>query len=549
MFRDSFYESKILNSLIFPILDSSEIGFSIVDGSGKILEVNEAFCELFGYERSEVVGFDYSRVVMEENQEYSKRNHEDFMENGFYDKREVLLRHKDGRFFFAQFIDIKFNDEKGNIYRATTYTDVTERKHNELVHSVLLKIPQIADVSESMETMFRNIHASIEQLMPAFNFYIALYDEETDKLSYPYFSNEFDYEDSEMMNKGSYDLITNYILKNGKSVLFNDKKLENIFGNNTLCSSASQEDGTSKGQNPKPQAVLGAVLRIKDAPAGVITLIDFNKSDVFNKCHQSTIEKVAEQLSLVLERKKYEEQLIISMEKAEESNRIKSAFLTQMSHEIRTPINTILSFTWLLKEKFGDSSDSDAKDFFTIIEGGAKRLVRTIDLILNMSQLQNETIEVKPVEFDMAENVLKPLVKEAGQIASRKNIKISFVNKASSQKIIGDEVTISQIFEQLIDNAIKYTPQGCVEITQYLDNDSNMCVKVKDSGIGISQEYLPQLFTMFSQEEMGYTRKYDGNGLGLALVKRLAELNKARVKVESEKGKGSSFTVIFNQAQ
>lgn len=538
MFRDSFHERKILNSLVFPILDSSEIGFSIVDSKGEILEVNDAFCELFGFKREEVLHEGFSGIVMEENLEYSRKNHNDFMENGFYDKREVLLRHKDGRFFFAQLIDMKFNDEAGNIYRATTYTDITEKKHNELVNSVLLKIPQMADITESLENMFRNIHASIEQLMPAFNFYIALYDDQTDMLTYPYYSNEFDNEEANSINKEASDFFTNYILKNGKSVLLNDKRLENIIGKNENIF-----------QSIKPEAVLGSVLRIKDIPVGVIALIDFNNKNAFNKCHLLTIEKVAEQLSHVLERKRYEEQLIISREKAEESNRIKSAFLTQMSHEIRTPINTILSFSWLLKEKFGESADSDVKDFFSIIEGGAKRLVRTIDLILNMSQLQNDSIEIKPKEFDLAEKVLKPIIEDTRRVAAVKNIDISFTNKAFCSKMVGDENTINQIFEQLVDNAVKYTKEGRVDIIQYIDEDNNMCVTVRDTGIGISKDYLLKLFTPFTQEEMGYTRKYEGNGLGLSLVKKLAEINNAEIRVQSEKGFGSAFTVVFNQAQ
>ncbi|MGE5496787.1 MAG: histidine kinase dimerization/phospho-acceptor domain-containing protein, partial [Syntrophothermus sp.] len=477
MFKDSFFENRILDSLVYPILDSSEIGFSIVDKDGLFLEVNDAFCELFGFDRTEIIQNEYSAVVMEENIELARKNHVDFMESGFYHKREILLRQKSGKFFFAQLIDMKFNDENGNVYRATTYHDITEKKQNELVNSVLLKIPQIADASNSMKSMYRNIHASIEQLMPAFNFYIGLYDDDTDSISYPYLTDEFEQEENGGLNTDLYDVITNYVLKNGRSVLLDDKKIENVFLKHKELI-----------YEQKPVAVLGGVLKVKGKVTGVVTLVDFNNTAAFNKIHLQTIEKITEQISHLLERKKYEEQLIISREKAEESNRVKSAFLTQISHEIRTPINTILSFTSLIKEKLGDCRDEETDEYFSVIDRGASRLVRTIDMILSMSQLQNETIEIKPVELEL-EEVLNPIVEKFRETASKKNLDLHFCNNAEPRTIVGDGISIVKIFEQLIDNAVKYTQAGKIEVEIYNQADK-MCVAVKDTGIGISQEYL-----------------------------------------------------------
>lgn len=103
------------------------------------------------------------------------------------------------------------------------------------------------------------------------------------------------------------------------------------------------------------------------------------------------------------------------------------------------------------------------------------------------------------------------------------------------------------MFANLIDNGIKYTKDGHVEIKVYNDNEGTLCADIKDTGIGISSEFLPTMFTPFSQEEQGYTRKFDGNGLGLALVKRYCDLNDAIVKVSSVKGEGTTFTVKFTQ--
>ena len=112
--------------------------------------------------------------------------------------------------------------------------------------------------------------------------------------------------------------------------------------------------------------------------------------------------------------------------------------------------------------------------------------------------------------------------------------------------ITGDEYSAMQIFINLVDNAIKYTNQGKVEIVISKTHENKVEVKIIDSGIGISKEYIGNLFTPFSQEEQGYTRRFEGNGLGLALVKRYCEMNNAEIMVESVKGKGSTFKVVFS---
>ncbi|MDX9924510.1 MAG: ATP-binding protein, partial [Ignavibacteriaceae bacterium] len=112
--------------------------------------------------------------------------------------------------------------------------------------------------------------------------------------------------------------------------------------------------------------------------------------------------------------------------------------------------------------------------------------------------------------------------------------------------IYGDEYSIGQIFSNLVDNAIKYTNTGFVKLKVFESHEKNIVVRIIDSGIGISEEYLEKIFEPFSQEEQGYCRSYDGNGLGLALVKRYCKINNAEIDVISEKGKGSSFQITFN---
>lgn len=243
------------------------------------------------------------------------------------------------------------------------------------------------------------------------------------------------------------------------------------------------------------------------------------------------------------EKKKAEQDMKVAKEKAEESDRVKSHFLAQMSHEIRTPINAIIGYSQLIKEDLEDKVDEETKSNFEIIESASQRLMRTIDLILRMSEIQTGNYKFIPKEIDLNEQ-LKNLYKQFKITADNKRLGFDFVSNTENAKVTGDEFSIDQIFSNLIGNALKYTIEGGVKV-EINKNGKGVYVKVSDTGIGISKEYIPHVFQVFSQEEQGYTRKFEGNGLGLALVKKYCEMNNAEVEVESEKHKGSTFTVHF----
>jgi PAS domain S-box-containing protein len=250
----------------------------------------------------------------------------------------------------------------------------------------------------------------------------------------------------------------------------------------------------------------------------------------------------------ITQRKMADEQLIKAKEEAEKSDRLKTEFLAQMSHEIRTPLNNILTYTSILKEEFEDKLPSGLESTFTVINSSSQRLVRTIELILNLSRIQTGNFDTHFKEFDINKDLLEDLTFEFFSRAKMKNISLTYQNKAEKTRIIADHYSTEQIFLNLIDNAIKYTSEGEVTIEITNKKDNIVCVSICDTGIGISSEFLPYLFNPFSQEDMGMTRHFEGTGLGLALVKEYVEINNAIIKVESEKGRGSKFMLTFTTA-
>ncbi|MBU1679849.1 MAG: PAS domain-containing protein [Bacteroidetes bacterium] len=249
--------------------------------------------------------------------------------------------------------------------------------------------------------------------------------------------------------------------------------------------------------------------------------------------------------SVITERKRIESELKLAKEAAEKTNILKTEFLAQMSHEIRSPINIILSYMGLLKDDISDNVNDNLDDYFTSISSAGQRIIRTIDLILNMAEIQTGIYEPSITKIELFAEVLEPISQEYSGYAKAKNLNLSLSSNIEDAEIFADKYSIYQIFANLVDNSIKYTPKGKVEIKLYLDRDNMLAVDIADSGIGIAEDYIPNLFKPFTQEEQGYTRSFEGNGLGLALVKRYCDLNNLRIEVKSVKNTGTTFTVTF----
>jgi PAS domain S-box-containing protein len=248
----------------------------------------------------------------------------------------------------------------------------------------------------------------------------------------------------------------------------------------------------------------------------------------------------------ITESKRAEEELVKAKELAERSDKLKSEFLAQISHEIRTPINIIIGNIGYLNDFFVEMIDKETQSCFVSIERASQRIIRTIDLILNMSELQTGVYTPVFSEIDVDSQVLQLLYNEFQRTAKEKGIDLIYKCELIKSIITADEYSITQTFANLIDNAIKYTKKGKVEILLGRGRAGNIMVEIKDTGVGISKEFLPKIFEPFLQEEQGFTRSFEGNGLGLALVKKYCELNGTIIEVESEKNVGSTFRIIFS---
>ncbi len=243
------------------------------------------------------------------------------------------------------------------------------------------------------------------------------------------------------------------------------------------------------------------------------------------------------------QRLQIENDLKAAVQQAQESEKVKSLFLANMSHEIRTPLTSIIGYIDLIYSQLEKVVGDDEKEYFEVVRRNSDRLTRTVHGVLDLSQIEAGAISIKPRVLDLNESI-RALLQDLEPSATNKDLEIRFEPYPGECFIRADAESLNSALSNIIENAIIYTSQGHVEV-RVIENNNVLTVIIHDTGIGISAEYLDNLWDAFSQESTGYTKDFQGLGLGLTIAKRCLDLNDIDVSVESSKGKGTTFTLSF----
>jgi signal transduction histidine kinase len=227
-----------------------------------------------------------------------------------------------------------------------------------------------------------------------------------------------------------------------------------------------------------------------------------------------------------------------------EASRLKSAFVANVTHEIHTPLNIILGYADLMAERLAELGDERERDYAEPVRRAGKRLLDTIASILDLSRIESGEYRLDPKPIALSE-FIERLLGEFRILAARKGLALAAEIDEPRAVVTFDEGCLSNTLTNLLQNAIKFTEQGKVTVRLWRDADAALRLEVRDTGVGIDARYLPHIFQAFSQENPGLTRRFQGVGLGLSLVRKYLELNGAEIAVASEKSKGSAFTIRF----
>ena len=248
----------------------------------------------------------------------------------------------------------------------------------------------------------------------------------------------------------------------------------------------------------------------------------------------------------ITERRRVLEELEAAKEKAEASNRLKSAFLANMSHELRTPMNGILGFMELLRESRLDQATRE--EYVDIVNRSGKRLLNTINNIISISEIESGTAQLRLQPIDLCE-MLQNLYSFFQPQAQQKGLTLHWQcdPPAKEQQLQSDPAKLESIFTNLISNAIKFTDAGEIHLQCQLEGH-HVCVYVNDTGIGIAAEQLDRIYDRFTQvDERPYRRAYEGSGLGLSIAQAYVQMLGGRLEVTSEPEAGTTFAVYLPQ--
>lgn len=237
------------------------------------------------------------------------------------------------------------------------------------------------------------------------------------------------------------------------------------------------------------------------------------------------------------------EELVVSVHDLSEMRRleqIKKDFISNVSHELRTPLTAIKGYIETLK----DEGDKKSQRYIDVIDRHTHRLINIVKDLLLLSELEEGEPSLEYERIDL-ENMINSVLKIFEQKLEQKNLPVHFHIDSGFPPVHGDPFRLEQMFINIIDNAVKYTEKGEIEIFLEKKNEDSVSISIQDSGIGIPQEHLSRIFERFYVVDKSRSRKLGGTGLGLSIVKHIVLLHNGKVNVESMQGKGTTFTVIL----
>jgi PAS domain S-box-containing protein len=472
---------------------------------GTFYEANDAFLQAFGYSRAEIIDKAERDLGIWSDRSQAKEFVRLLQADSVVKAFETSLRRRDGAImpYLSSSASLQIGSER---YAVTVSRDISRIKQ---VEAALR-----AEVAErkNIEQKLRAGEAALRQILetcPDSILIVRMAD-----LKYTFvnegFVKQFGYSREEALGKTPREL--GMILDPGQEAeVIKRLRAKGVIQN--LEVNVQRRDGSIV-----PQLISVALTNI----AGEDCIISFRRD--------------------ISEIKRTEQALIMAREQALAASNAKSEFLSSMSHEIRTPMNAILGMAELLSET---DLDSQQRKFVSIMQNNGNALLQLINDILDLAKVESGRLSLEESSFQL-DVLVDKVVESLGIRAHAKGLElIARVAPGTPLDLTGDALRLRQILINLVGNAIKFSERGEVVLTvESAGEDTetgSLHFSVADTGIGIAQDRIEQIFQIFSQADSSITRRYGGSGLGLAIVKRLVELMHGRVWVESELSKGSVF--------
>jgi PAS domain S-box-containing protein len=499
------------------LLEAAPDAVLMIEEDGAIVLVNAQTERLFGYRRDELLGHSVEMLVPERYRKAHPDHRKRFFAQGasrpMGSGLELFGRRKDGHEFPVE-INLAPIDAEGTPLVTAMIRDITDRKRLEARYRTLVEgIPAVTFmaaldeensefyVSPQIEEMLRFSQA--EWLSDPFLWHRQLHPEDRER-----WGAEF----ARTCSAGVH-------FKSEYRFISRDNQVVWVHG----------EARVVRDQQGRPLFLQGIAFDITESKRA---------EEALRRSAEELEQKVRERTAALEE----------ASLRAEGASQARASFLANMSHEIRTPLNGIIGFADLLRRK-ADTNEAERMEWLQIIHDGGKHLLALINDILDLSKVDAGKLSIERLEFSPVKIVTEVCAILRSR-AEEKGLKVEVLFDGPLPRTIqSDPTRLRQVLMNVAGNAIKFTPQGQVRLTARLDDssaeDPKFVVEIQDTGIGIPADKLESIFNPFTQADSSITRQYGGTGLGLAISRRLAEQLGGGITVESEVGRGTTFTCSF----
>jgi len=526
------HERKLLQYFMDSVPDS--IYFK--DTKSKFIKANKATLNKMGLSSfDELIGKTDHDLFAKEHADKAKEDEVVIIQNGIsiLDKIEKEVW-PDGKVNWASTTKIPLKDENDNIIGTLGITkDITTLKKSEDVRDALYKISNAISTINKTTDLYAFIHRAISDLMKAENFYIALYHEDKQTVSFPYFVDQFDpIPEERKMGRG----LTEYILRHGEAKLI-DAELDLKL----------RDDGETSLIGEPTQIWLGVPLKVKGKTIGAIVVQDYNDASTYGEDEKEILTYVSEQIALAIDKKQSEEKIIEYSEELKELNASKDKFFSIVAHDLKSPFHGLLGLTQMMVEEYETMNEDEVRSSLALLKESTESTYKLIENLLNWSRLQTGRMKYEPANQNMF-LIVEDTRLLLNQNARMKNVSIR--NKLGPQSIIwGDCNMLQSLLQNLVSNAIKFTnAEGYVEITEK-DLGNKIQYSVSDTGIGILPENISKLFRIDVNFTTRGTLQEKGTGLGLVLCKEIVNIHGGEINVDSKIGVGTKITFTLNKTK
>ncbi len=402
--------------------------------------------------------------------------------------------------------------------------DITLRKKSELIREALYEISESVLVTSDMETLYKKIHHAVSNLMPAKNFFIALYNDKKNILSFPYMVDEHEPPfASKPLGKG----LIEYILRIGEPALIDAEK-------NLELRKTGEIELTGA-----PAAIwLGVPLKHENKVFGVIVVQDYENDKAYGNDEIQLLEFISEQIAQAITRRQNAEAIQNYTTELKELNQTKDKFFSIIAHDLRSPFQGLLGVANILVED-EEITDDERKIFIQKLYEGLKTQFNFIEDLLVWSRIQKGAIEFNPEPNNLS-SLIEETISFLKNNIEKKNLNVH--SEVPENLVLNyDRNMIATVMRNLLTNAIKFTNKNGLIAVGVCSNNGFIELQIKDSGVGMNQKTIDKLFRLDATQTTSGTDNETGTGLGLILCKEFVEKHGGKIWVESKEDEGSTF--------